>query len=109
MRWGIFNLRLLKAEAGKQTLAIPSEETRFCFRDLCAQQESNIPMKLQFRQVQLSPSQTKIAKENKGLFLVGGLARLQRKKTKSQYENVIIEALKTLIWESTSVLACLGN
>lgn len=66
-------------------------------------------MKLQFRQVQLSLNQTKIAKENKGLLLVGGLARLQRKKTKSEYKNVIIEALKTLIWVSTSVLSCLGN
>jgi len=49
-------------------------------------------MKLQFRKVQLSLNQTKIAKENKGLFLVGGLARLQRKQTQAQDENVTVEA-----------------
>lgn len=78
-------------------------------QDLCAQQESNIPTKLQFCRVQLSLNQTKIAKENKGLFLVGGLARLQRKKTKSQYENVIVGALKTRIWVSTGVFSPLVN
>lgn len=56
-------------------------------------QDSNTPMKRQFRQVQLSLNQTEIAKENKGLLLVGGLARLRRKKTKSQQENMN-EALK---------------
>lgn len=53
-------------------------------------------MKLQLRQVQLSLNQTKIAKENKGLFLVGGLARRQRKKTKSQRKNVTAESPRTL-------------
>lgn len=44
-------------------------------------------MKLQFCQVQLSQNLTKITKENKGLFLVGGLATLQRKKAKKPVQE----------------------
>lgn len=66
-------------------------------------------MKLQFHHIQLSQNLTKMTKENKGSFLVGGLATLQRTKPKSQYKNVIPEALKTLIWVSTSAFSCLGN
>lgn len=77
-------------------LCHPFRGNAFLFRDLCAQQGSNIPMELQLRQVQLSLNQTKIAKENKGLFLVGDLAKQQRKKTKSQRKNVAAESLRTL-------------
>lgn len=79
------------------------------FQGLCARQQTNIPTELQFRQVQLSLNQTKIAKENKGLVLVGSWARLQGKKTKSQYEDVLAGGLKTPSWGSTSVLSCPGN
>lgn len=37
-------------------------------------------MQLQFCQIQLSQNLTKTTKENKGSFLVGGLATLQRTK-----------------------------
>lgn len=58
----------------------PIQGKAFLFWDLCAQQESNIPMQRQFCQIQLSQNLTKTTKENKGSFLVGGLATLQRTK-----------------------------